>query len=382
MKLTSKKDINSDKTLHVGRPNIGNIDMFKKLTDNIIESRWFTNSGQMVKAFEKTLCEYLNVRHCIPVCNGTVGLQIASQAMELKGEVIVPAFTFVASPHALQWEGIKPIFIDIDPSTHNLDPSKIESLISEKTSAILGVHIWGRPCNTYEIQKLADKHNLKVFFDAAHAFGCRHNGRMIGNFGNCEVFSFHATKFFNTFEGGAIATNDDDLAHKIRLMKNFGFESMDHVIHIGTNGKMSEICAAMGLACFDKLRDLIAVNRLNYNAYYEHLRNIPGIKLIEYSNQDEANYQYIAVEIDEDKSNITRDELMYRLHDQNIRARRYFYPGCHKMEPYKTLYPSQIHNVPCTDALCKRILVLPTGNTVTLSAIKKICKIIKKSSKK
>lgn len=369
----------SEDTLHVGRPNLGDRATFERLVDEMFDRRWFTNSGALVKELEARLCEYLGVRHCIPVCNGTVGLQIACHALGLAGEVIVPAFTFVATVHALQWERLRPVFIDVDPKTHNLDPACLEALITEKTSAIVGVHVWGRPCDTEAIRTIAHRHGLPVIYDAAHALGCSHEGRMIGNFGRCEVFSFHATKFFNTFEGGAIATNDDALAEKIRLMKNFGFSGMDNVIHLGTNGKMPEICAAMGLACFGRLDEIVAANRANHEAYRTGLDGLPGIRLMGFDDCEQSNWQYVVVEVEDRVAGISRDSLMQALHAKGVRARRYFYPGCHRMEPYITLYPEQTETLPATDELCRRVLVLPTGTAVSVDDSAYVCDLIRKA---
>ena len=363
--------------LHVGRPNVGDREVFDRLVDGIFERRWFTNNGQLVHEFESRLSDYLGVRHCIAVCNATVGLQIACAALELKGEVIVPAFTFVATAHALQWERVRPVFADIDPYTHNIDPETIEPLITDETSAIMAVHVWGRPCDTDAIEVIAERNALDVVYDAAHAFGCRHRGRMIGNFGRCEVFSFHATKFFNTFEGGAITTNDDGLAKKIRLMTNFGFAGLDNVIHLGTNGKMPEISAAMGLSCFEKLDEILAANQTNYETYRACLDRIPGVHMISYDQLAATNWQYIIVEVDEAECGLTRDALMSVLHLKNVRARRYFYPGCHRMEPYRTLYSEQLNQLPMTDLLCGRVLCLPTGTSLTPADVEIVCEIIR-----
>ena len=210
-------------TLHVGRPNIGRRDRFLSLMNDVLERRWLTNNGPLVQEFEASLTRYLGVKHCIPMCNATVALEIAIRASGLKGEVIVPSYTFIATAHALQWQEITPVFCDIDPLTHTIDPDRIEGLITPRTSGIIGVHIWGHTCDIAALTRIAERRGLTLMFDAAHAFGCSHHGRMIGNFGLAEVFSFHATKFLNSFEGGAVVTNDDELAAKIRLMQNFGF---------------------------------------------------------------------------------------------------------------------------------------------------------------
>lgn len=275
--------------------------------------------------------------------------------------------------------GIKPVFVDVDPVTHLIDPAKIISLINENTSAIIGVHLWGNPCNTQKIEEIAQKFQLKVIYDAAHAFSCRYQTKMIGNFGDCEVFSFHATKFFQTFEGGAITTNNDRLAQKIRLMKNFGFQGLDNVVELGINGKMTEIQAAMGLVCFESLDEIITINHRNYETYRKNLEAIRGIRFFNYDHIEQTNFQYIIIEVDSKEVKLTRDELMQILHSQNIRARRYFYPGCHQSEPYKTLYPEQLNTLPNTDFLCDQVLALPTGQTVSVSDINVICQIIQQA---
>ena len=230
-----------EEILHVGRPNIGNRKKLLMRINDMLERRWLSNNGPFLLELEERLSEILNVKHCIVMANATIALEIAARALGLKGEVIVPSFTFVATAHALQWQEITPVFCDVDPYTHNIDPAKIENLITPRTTGIVGVHVWGRACNVEALSDIAQKHNLKLMFDAAHAFACTYQGQMIGGFGDAEVFSFHATKFFNTFEGGAITTNSDELAERIRNMRNFGFAGLDTVIDLGINGKMSEI---------------------------------------------------------------------------------------------------------------------------------------------
>jgi dTDP-4-amino-4,6-dideoxygalactose transaminase len=363
--------------LHVGRPNIGDRRKLLARIEGLLDRNWLSNNGPLVQEFEERLKSHLGVRHCIPICNGTVALELAIRALDLKGEVILPAFTFVATAHALQWQGITPVFADIDPQTHNLDPSAVERMITPRTSGIVGVHVWGRPCAVEALQAIADKHHLQLMFDAAHAFGCSHGGRMIGNFGRCEVFSFHATKFFNTFEGGAIATNDDELAAKIRLMKNFGFKGYDNVVYLGVNGKMTEVCAAMGLTGLESLDEFLEVNQRNYEAYQEALAGIPGLRLIEYPAAERCNRQYIVIEVDENAYGRSRDETVRMLHGENVLARKYFWPGCHRMEPYRTLYPEAGRDLPHTEEVAGRVIVLPTGTAVDVATISVICKTMK-----
>jgi len=365
-----------EKPLYVGAPNIGDRQKFHQYVDEIFDRRWLTNRGQCVREFEARLCEYLGVKHCITMCNATVALEIAAKALDLKGEVIIPSMTFIATAHALQIQGVKPVFADIDRNTYNLDPAAVERMITPETTGIVGVHVYSRPCDIDGLQAVADKHGIKLMFDAAHAFGCSYKGQMIGNFGECEVFSFHGTKFFNTFEGGAIATNDDKLAEKIRLMQNFGFKGFDNVIYIGTNGKMNEACAAMGLVNLDSLDDFLAVYKRNYEAYKKGLAGIRGLKLIEFNADDESNRQYIVVEVGDDYP-LSRDELIEKLQAANVIARKYFWPGCHRMEPYKTLQPDAGNMISVTEEVVAKIVVLPTGTAVSEEAVSIICALIR-----
>ncbi len=360
---------------HVGRPNIGDRERFLQLAGEMFDRAWLTNYGPLVQAFEQRLAEYLDMRHCIVTANGTVALELAIRALGLEGEVILPSLTFIATAHALQWQGIRPIFCDIDPDTYNLDPAAVERHITPRTSGILGVHLYGRACDTDGLAAVARRHGLALMFDAAHAFGCSHQGRMIGHFGACEVFSFHATKVFNTFEGGAVATNDDALASKIRLMQNFGFAGEDEVIYVGVNGKMPEICAAMGLTNLDSLGRFIAVNRANLEAYRAGLAAIPGVSVIRYPAAERNNYQYVILEIDAAAFGCSRDALKEALREQGVLARRYFYPGCHRMQPYPSLYPEVA--LPLTEAFCERVLALPTGTQVAQAQITAICALIR-----
>ncbi len=363
--------------LHVGRPNTGDRERFLERINGMFDRRWFSNKGPFVREFEQRVAEFLGVKHCVAMCNATIALEIASRALGLHGEVIVPSFTFVATAHALQWQEITPVFCDVDPATHNLDPTKVESMITPRTTGIIGVHVWGRPCAIDTLEEIARRRDLKLMYDAAHAFGCSYKGRMIGNFGQAEVFSFHATKFFNTFEGGAVVTNDDDLATKMRLMKNFGFWGYDNVIYVGTNGKMNEVCAAMGLTGLESLDEVIAVNHRNYGAYRAGLQGIPGLQLIDYDASERNNYQYVIVEVDETATGISRDLLVRVLHAENVLARRYFYPGCHQMEPYRSYFPHAGLLLPETERLTNRVMSLPTGTAVGLDEIAGICQILK-----
>ena len=363
--------------LHVGRPNIGDRARLLDRINDMLDRRWLTNNGPYVQEFERRIAEYVGTKHCIAMCNGTIALEIAIRALELTGEVIVPSMTFIATAHALQWQEITPVFCDIDRQTYTIDPTHIEELITPRTSGIIGVHLWGHPCNVEALTAIAQRHNLKLLYDAAHAFGCSHNGRMIGGFGDAEVFSFHATKFFNALEGGAVVTNNDDLAVKMRLMKNFGFGGVDNVIYIGTNGKMNEISAAMGLTSLESIDMFVEANYRNYQCYQQELANIPGLTLVTYDQSEKRNYQYIILEIDEALTRVTRDQLLNILWAENVLARRYFHPGCHKMEPYRSYFPHTSLWLPETERLSRRVMSVPTGTAVGPAEIKEVCHIIR-----
>ncbi len=362
--------------LHVGRPNIGSQAMFQSRVEQIFDRRWLTNNGPMVKEFERRIGALVGVKHCVAICNATVALEIAIRAAGLSGEVIVPSYTFIATAHALQWQQITPVFCDIDPATHNIDPDRIEALITPRTTGILATHVWGRPCDIDSLQRIADRHGLKLLFDAAHAFGCSYRQQMIGCFGLAEVFSFHATKFINSFEGGAVLTNNDQLAETMRYMRNFGFADMDQVDYIGTNGKVSEICAAMGLTSLESMEEFIQCNRVNYLEYQKSLADIPGIRLRTYDDNERNNFQYIVIEIDDKVTGICRDALVATLTADNVLARKYFWPGCHRMQPYRVLYPNSDRQLEQTERVSAGVIVLPTGTAVSPSDIGVVCGIL------
>lgn len=344
--------------------------------DQILENQWLTNNGPMVQELEQKIAERLGVKHCVAMCNGTIALEIAIRALQLDGEVIVPSWTFVATAHALYWQGITPVFADIDPATHNLDPAAVRRMITPRTSGIIAVHLWGRAAAVSELQDIADEHELKLMFDAAHAFDCTYQGEPIGRFGACEVLSFHATKSLNTFEGGAVVTNDDELADTMRLMRNFGFSGYDNVIHPGTNGKMVEVCAAMGLANLLSHESVVATNRDHYEAYRQALKDIPGVSLLPYPPTERNSYHYVVAEIAPDCP-ARRDDIVTALHAENILARKYFWPGVHKMRPYRDLFPHAHLMLPQTERVAESVIILPTGTTLPEHAIRTITDIIR-----
>ncbi len=364
--------------LHVGRPNVPEGETREALLQSIrdiLDRRWLTNHGPLVHEFEREVARIVGVRQAIAVCNGTQGLQVAAKACGLTGEVIVPAFTFIATAHSLSWIGLKPVFADVDPVTHTIDPEHIEELITPRTSGIVATHLWGTPCQVEQLERLAHHYRLQVIYDAAHAFGCSHRGKMIGTFGRAEVFSFHATKFVNAFEGGVITTNDDDLARRLRLMTHFGFADYDQVVDIGTNAKMSEVSAAMGLASLKMMDKIVAANQANYVAYVSGLAGLPGVRLLPFAQNELRNYQYVVMELN--GASLSRDQLLRVLWSEGIRARRYFYPGCHRQEPYLSCAASRPVALPVTERLADSVIVLPTGTALTPEQIAEICAIIK-----
>ena len=363
--------------LHVGRPNIGDKKRIFERINDLLDRKWLTNNGPYVLEFEREIAEFIGARNCIATSSGTMALEIAIKALGLKGDVIIPSFTFIATAHALLWLGIKPVFCDINPKTYNIDIYRIKELINSQTTGIIGVHVWGRPCEIEALTEIAKQKNLKLLFDAAHSFGNSFNGKMIGSFGNAEVFSFHATKVINSFEGGCIVTNDNELASKIRLVRNFGFAGYDNVVCIGINGKMNEASAAMGITSLESLEEFITANHQNYKAYKQNLSDIPGISLMNYNENEKCNYQYIVIEIDESITNINRDTLVEILHAENVIARRYFFPACHKMEPYFSIYPNAGDRLPETEKIASRIICLPTGTDISTDEVRGICHILR-----
>ena len=364
-----------EEPLHVGRPNMGSRENFIKYVDDIFDRKWLTNNGLIVREFEQKVAAHHGVKHCVGMCSGTIALEIAIRALKLEGEVIIPSFTFIATAHALHWQGITPVFADIDSVTHTLDPDSVRSMVTSRTTGIIGVHLWGRPASVNALQEIADEHGLKLMFDAAHAFGCSDSGTMIGSFGECEILSFHATKFFNTFEGGAVLTNNDELAETMRLMRNFGFSGMDNVIHPGTNGKMIEVAAAMGMVNLEAIDNVIEINQRNYEAYLDGLNDLFGINILAFNKTERNNYQYVVMEVGEE-SPVTRDELIDALHAENILARKYFWPGCHNMKPYKELFPNAGLVLKNTKRVADRVLILPTGTAMEPDMVQTVIAVI------
>jgi len=367
------------KPLYVGMPNLEEEvrESYFKLITDVFDRRILTNNGPLVQRLEAEVAKMHGVEHCIAVCNGTIAEMLVLSALDLEGEIILPSFTFIATAHACLWQGARTVFCDISPDTLMIDVTQAEKLITDETRAIIGVHLFGSVCDIPGLTRLCEKYNLRLIFDAAHAFNCTWGERPIGIFGDAVVLSFHTTKFFGTFEGGAVLTNNNQLASRLRYLVNFGFKGYDDVAFLGINGKMSEASAAMGLASLPAVETRADKLHKTYDIYREHLRTIPGISVMPVGLTGRSNYQYAIIFIDEERFGVSRDMLYTILWKDNVIARRYFYPGCHRMEPYKTINPSACGRLPVTEDVSKRILCLPTNLEHPDEDISNIARIIK-----
>lgn len=364
---------------YVGRPNLCAREKLHAALDGIFDNRWLTNDGPYLRRFEEKLQEYLGVRHVVAVCNATIGLQMVYRALGRaradRKKALMPAFTFIATAHAWEWEGGQPVFCDVDPERHLLSPADVAARLDSDTGLLVAVHTWGQPCRIEQLEALAKARNIPLVFDSAHAFSNFHGSRRIGGFGDAEVFSFHATKFFNTFEGGAITTNNDALAAELRYMRNFGFSGYDQVSHLGTNGKMQEISAAMGLCLLEEVDRLLETNRRNYQCYLDAFRACPGLSILQLERPDQLNCQYIVGTLAANLPAGTRDLLVDVLWAENLIARKYFHPGCHRAAPYAARTPAPV--LPVTEELCRRVLVFPTGTAVQPENIQQIAECVR-----
>jgi dTDP-4-amino-4,6-dideoxygalactose transaminase len=363
--------------LHVGRPNVPDERRAMERIKEAIDRRWLTSFGPLVKQFEQDLARTAGVRHCIATCNASVALQVLIRAAGLRGEVILPSFTFIATAHTLLWENVTPVFCEIDRRTGNMDPAHAARLVTDRTSAIMGVHLWGHPAPTDELAELATANGLRLFYDSAHAIGSARLGRPVGGFGDAEVYSFHATKFINSFEGGAIVTDDDALAERVRSMHNYGRGEGEYVSSIGTNAKMTEVAAAMGITSLENMRYLIEVNRDRHNRYLAGLKGVPGVTLRCPAPENDINYQYVVFEVDEQAAGLSRDAVVRALHAENVLARTHFHPGCHRTEPY-VHDPARFTPLPLpeTEALSGRVVMLPTGTGITLEETDRVAELV------
>ncbi len=364
-----------EKKIYVTQPQMPPLEEFLPYLKEIWESKILTNGGPFHQKLETELSSYLGVKHISLFTNATVALVTALQALRITGEVITTPYTFVATAHSLLWNGIKPVFVDVDPKTLNLDPSKIEAAITPQTTAIMPVHCYGHPCDVDAIQKIADNYNLKVIYDAAHAFGVKCHCGSVLNHGDLSVLSFHATKVFNTFEGGAIISPDEKTKIRIDQLKNFGYVGETTVVAPGINGKMSEINAAFGLLQLKHIDDALEKRKTIDASYREHLKNVPGIDCLNGSGEDLANYAYFPILVREEYK-IGRDELNQRMKDIGINPRRYFYPLVTEYPMYRGLQSSKVENLPNAHLASQQILCLPIYPDLDLQIVEKICSFI------
>lgn len=363
--------------LQVGQPDTSSAARMLERIQQVIASGLLTNDGPLVRQFERKICEITGAAHCVAVCNGTMALQIMAKACGLSGEVILPALTYIATAHALEWIGLRPVFADVNPHTHTLNVDSVRLCITRRTSAILGVHLWGNPCDTEALQQLADEHHLQLLFDACHAFGCRHRGRSIGTFGAAEAFSFHATKFVHSLEGGAIVTQSDMLAERMRLLRNFGITGLNSVDSVGINGKLNDVSAAVGLTSLESVSERMQHNRGLHATYRDHLADCPGISVLPVTADDGGNGQYVVLLVDEPRFGMHRDALLQLLRADGVFARSYFVPGCHRAMPYASAPGHQPVPLSSTESILDRILQLPVGSTISIDSVRQICGLLR-----
>lgn len=347
--------------------------------EDILDSGWLTNNGPYVQRFEQQVAELSGTEFGVAFSSATMALELLIQALGVSGEVIVPSFTFAATAHALVRQGLTPVFCDVDPETHCLAPAAVRKLIGARTRGVLGVHCWGNCCAVDELSALCAERGLALLFDAAHAFGCRSKGRPVGGFGEGEVFSFHATKFLHSFEGGVVTTNDSRLAAELRLLRNFGLSGQDDAVAIGTNGKMPEIAAAMGLTTLAAMDRVMAANQRNQERYAQEFAGMEGIAVMPLMEEEERNCQYVVLTVEEARAGLSRDQLRAVLVAENIMARRYFYPGCHRMTAYQGERYQRGADLRHTERLTEQVLVLPTGPQVTSADIALIAAVCQRA---
>jgi len=364
-----------DKPIYVTQPYLPPLEEFIPYLEKIWDNKILTNGGPFHQQLEQALCDYLGVEHLALFTNGTLALVTALQALRITGEVITTPYSFVATSHSLLWNGIKPVFVDIDPKTLNLDAEKIESAITPQTTAIMPVHCYGHPCDTEAIQKIADNYNLKIIYDAAHAFGVQDAGGTILRHGDLSILSFHATKVFNTFEGGAIVCPDAKTKSRIDHLKNFGFVDELTVVAPGINGKMSELNAAIGLLQLEHIDQAINERQTIDKTYRELLKNIEGISCLSDAGEISANYSYFPILVGSEYP-ISRDELYLRLKEHNIYARRYFYPLISDFPMYRGLQSAQQQNLPIASEMALKVLCLPIYTTLTVDDQQQIVSLI------
>jgi len=369
-----------NKPITVTQPCLPPLEEFIPYLKQIWDNKWLTNNGILHQQLEKELAEYLGVKYISLFSNGTLALITALQALNIQGEVITTPFSFVATTHSLWWNNVNPVFVDIEPEYLNLDPAKIEAAITDKTSAIMPVHVYGNPCNIDEIQNIADRHGLKVIYDAAHAFGVKINGNSILNYGDLSVLSFHATKVYSTIEGGAIICHTEAMKHHIDNLKNFGFRGETVVEEPGINAKLNEVQAAYGLLQLKYIDEFIARRKEITQLYQSLLKDVAGIRFLPDMENVTHSYSYFPILIDEKNYGISRDALYNKLKEKNIFARRYFYPLISNFEPYNKLESSKIENLLVATKAAEEVLCLPIYVELINDDIQTICSIIKYSA--
>lgn len=365
-----------NKVITVTSPLLPSLDEFYPYLQDIWQRKWLTNNGYYHQELEKALCDYLQVPYVCLFTNGTLPLMCALQALRITGEVITTPYSFVATTHALWWNGIKPVFVDIDPETCNIDPYKIEAAITPKTTAIMPVHVYGKPCDTEKIQEIADKYGLKVIYDAAHAFGVKVNGESVLKAGDVSTLSFHATKVFNTVEGGALVCHDEKMKKRIDYLKNFGFAGETTIVAPGINGKMDEIRSAFGLLNLKQVDQAIESRCRTANIYRNALRGIKGIRFMEDMPGVHHNYSYFPIFIDAKEFGMTRDELYNKMKRSNILGRRYFYPLISEFSTYRGLDSAKSENLPMAHQIADSVICLPMYHTLSENDIERILHIL------
>jgi hypothetical protein len=365
-----------NKQITVTSPLLPNREEFNKFLQEIWESKWITNNGCFHQELERALCEYLKVPYISLFTNGTLPLITALQALRITGEVITTPYSFVATTHALWWNGIKPVFVDIDPRTCNLDPEKIEAAITPKTTAIMPVHCYGKPCDTKTIQSIADKYGLKVIYDAAHAFGVEVDGESILKAGDMSTLSFHATKVYNTIEGGALVIRDEQTKKRIDYLKNFGFAGETTVVAPGINSKMDEMRAAYGLLNLRQVDQAISSRHRVANRYREVLCEVEGVTFFDDIPGVRHNYSYFPIFIDAEKYGMTRDELYFKMKENKVLGRRYFYPLISTFSTYHSLESSNPRHLPVATKMADEVICLPMHHELSEDDIKRVLEVI------
>jgi len=369
------------KNIFVTQPYLPPLEEFNEYLQKIWESKWLTNNGQFHKELEQKLCEFLGVKYISLFSNGTLALITALQTLRITGEVITTPYSFVATTHALWWNGIKPVFVDIEPNFCNLNSDKIEAAITPRTTAILPVHVYGNPCNMEKIQTIADIYGLKVIYDAAHAFAVKYKGDSVLNFGDLSILSLHATKVYNTFEGGAIICHDEKTKRRIDFLKNFGFADETVVIGTGMNAKMNEVQAAFGLLNLKYIETAIDKRKKITEIYKIKLQKTKGIRFLDISEHTDYNYAYFPIFIKQKEFGISRDNLYENLKEKNIYCRKYFYPLISNFQAYKELPSSSLENLPVAQGIADDVLCLPIYPDLELDIVSNICNLIKSFKK-